>query len=123
MMYEVIAFAAKLSLSLLYYRLFARHRWMRYLIYLQLGLAFAMHMASIGVFGYLCLPHHGEGWLEAGLSARCHRQIVLIGYVRGPFNLLSDLYLLFLPLPAVWQLHAPLRKKLGICGIFLTGSL
>ena len=122
-MYVVVGFSAKLSLLLLYYRLFALHQWMRYLIYLGVGLSFALCVASLGVFGYLCLPHRGEGWLQAALSARCHQQFFLIAYVRGPLNLLSDLYLLLLPLPAVWELHVPLQKKLGISGIFLTGSL
>ena len=123
LMYGPVAFCAKLSLFLLYYRLFARHRWIKYLTYLGIGSALAMYTAGMAVYGYLCLPHHGENWLQAGLSSRCHKQFIMIGYVRGPFNVLSDLFLLILPLPAVWQLHIPLRKKIGIFGIFLTGSL
>ena len=123
MMYAVIAFCAKLSLFLLYHRLFGLHKWIRYLTYIGIGASFAVYTASVGVNGYLCLPHRGEQWVQAGLSPRCHRQLVWVAYVRGPFNVLSDLYLLVLPLPAVWQLHASLKKKLGISGIFLTGSL
>ena len=123
LLYGPIAFCAKLSLFLLYYRLFGRHQWIRYLVYLGIGSAAAMYTASMVVYGYLCLPHHGQSWIEAGLSSRCHNQFIMIGYVRGPFNVLSDLYLLFLPLPAVWQLQLPLRKRIGIAGIFLTGSL
>ena len=123
MMFAVIAFFTKLSLFLLYHRLFARHRWIKNLIYFGIAFSFAMYTASFSAFGYLCLPHRGEEWLEAALSPRCHRQHILIGDVRGPLNLASDLYLLILPLPAVWQLHLPRKKKSGICGIFLTGSL
>ena len=123
LLYGPIAFCAKLSLFLLYYRLFARHQWIRYLIYIGIGSVAAMYTASMIVYGYLCLPRSGQSWIEAGLSSRCHKQFIMIGYVRGPFNVLSDLYLLFLPLPAVWQLHLPLRKRVGIAGIFLTGSL
>ena len=123
LLYGPIAFCAKLSLFLLYYRLFARHQWIRYLVYLGIGSAAAMYTAGMIVYGYLCLPRRGQSWIEAGLSSRCHKQFIMIGYVRGPFNVLSDLYLLLLPLPAVWQLHLPLRKRLGIAGIFLTGSL
>ena len=123
MLYGPIAFCAKLSLFLLYYRLFARHQWIRYLVYLGVASAAAMYTASTIVYGYLCLPRRGQGWVEAGLSSRCHRQFILASYVRGPFNVVSDLYLLFLPLPAVWQLQIPLRKRLGIATIFLTGFL
>lgn len=123
LLYGPVAFCAKLSLFLLYNRLFGRHRWIRYLVYLGISSAAAMYTASMVVYGYLCLPRRGQSWIEDGLSSRCHNQFIMIGYVRGPFNVLSDLYLLFLPLPAVWQLQLPLRKRLGIAGIFLTGSL
>ena len=82
-----------------------------------------MYVPIMIVFGYLCLPRRGQSWLEAGDSPRCNKQFIVIGCVQGPFNTLSDLYLLSLPLPAVWQLQLPLRKRLGIAGIFLTGSL
>ena len=123
LMYGPITFCAKLSLFLLYYRLFGRHQWIRHLVYLGIGSVFAMYTAGMIVYGYLCLPRPGQSWIEAGLSSRCHDQFIMIGYVRGPFNVLSDLFLLLLPLPAVWQLHLPLRKKVGTYGIFLTGSL
>ena len=123
LMYGPIAFCAKLSLFLLYYRLFARHQWVRYLVYLGIASAATMYIAGMIVYGYLGLPRSGQSWIEAGLSSRCHKQFIMIGDVRGPFNVLSDLYILLMPLPAVWQLHLPLRKRLGIAGIFLTGSL
>ena len=123
LMYGPVAFCAKLSLFLLYYRLFSRHQWIRYMVYLGIGSAFALYTAGMIVYGYLCLPRRGQSWIEAGLSSRCHEQFIMVGYIRGPFNVLSDLFLLLLPLPAVWQLHLPLGKRLGISGIFLTGSL
>ncbi|KAL9100424.1 MAG: hypothetical protein Q9163_004206 [Psora crenata] len=122
LLYGPIAFCAKLSLFLFYYRLFARRQSMRYLIYLGIGSAAAMYTTSTIVYGYLCLPRSGQGWIEAGLSSRCNSQFIMLAYARGPFNVLSDLYLLFLPLPPVLQLQLPLRKRLGIAGIFLTGS-
>lgn len=122
-MYNPTAFCAKLSLLLLYYRLFARHRWVRYSVYLGIGSIATVYTADTIAYGYLCFPHGGQGWIEAATTARCYDNAILISYVRGPFNLLSDLYLLLLPLPAVWQLHLPLRKRLGIAGIFMTGSL
>ena len=123
LLYCPIAFCAKLSLFLLYYRLFSRQQWIRYLVYLGVGSVAAIYTATMIVCGYLCLPRPGQSWIEAGLSSRCHKQSIVIGYVQGLCNVLSDLYLLFLPLPAVWQLHLPLRKRLGLVGIFLTGSL
>lgn len=123
LLYGPVTFAAKLSLFLLYYRLFSRHQWMRNLVYLGIGATAASYFATMIVFGYLCLPRRGQGWIETVLSPRCHKQFIVTSYFRGPFNVLSDVYLLLLPLPAVWNLHLPLRKRIGIAGIFLTGSL
>ena len=53
------------------------------------------------VHGYQCLPRRGEGWIEAGFSSRRYRQFTMIAYVRGPFNHLSDLHLVFLQLPPI----------------------
>ena len=123
LMYAPIIFCAKLSLFLLYHRLFGRHFWIRYLVYLGIFCSVAMYATGIIVYGYLCLPRSGQSWVKAVLSSRCHQQFIMVGYVRGSFNILSDLYLLLLPLPAVWQLHLPVRKRLGIAIVFLTGSL
>ncbi|KAL8685955.1 MAG: hypothetical protein Q9218_007442 [Villophora microphyllina] len=123
LMYGPIAFCAKLTLFLLYYRLFGRHRWLRYLVYIGIGIAAAQYTAGAVVYGYLCLPRSGESWIEAGLSSRCHKQFIMSCYVRGPINVLNDLLILLMPLPAVWQLQLPLRKRLGITGIFFTGAL
>ena len=122
-MYGPIAFCAKLSLFLLYFRLFGIHSWIRYSVYLGIASAAAMYTTSFVMYGYLCLPHRGQSWIEAGLSSRCHEQWIVIGYVRGPFNVVSDLFLLLLPLPAVWQLRLPVRKRIWVAGVFLTGSL
>ena len=123
LLYGPIIFCTKLCLLLLYYRLFGRHQWMRRLVYLGIGFIFAAYTAQTILYGYLCLPRPRQSWLEAALSPRCHESFVVVGYFGGSFSLASDLYLLLLPLPAVWQLHLPLRKKLGIAGIFMTGSL
>ena len=121
MVYGPTSFCAKLALFLLYFRLFGRHQWMRNLIYLGIGCTAVINFGAIIVYGVLCLPRKGQTWIEAGLSSRCHKQYIMISYIRGPFNLLSDVYLLLLPLPAVWQLQLPLRRRVGIAGIFLTG--
>ena len=38
-------------------------------------------------------------------------------------DVVGDFAILFLPIPAVWDLQMPLKKKLGIISIFTLGSL
>lgn len=55
-------------------------------------------------------------------TARCQKSI-LYGEVQGAFNLVSDFYVLVIPMPAVWALQMPTKKKVGIIAIFMTGLL
>ena len=41
----------------------------------------------------------------------------------GVVSVLSDLYLIILPLPAVWNLQLPLRRKLAVSAMFFTGTV
>jgi len=76
----------------------------------------------------MCLPRDAAGPSQlassrAVESANCTRILPLIRIAVGIVNITSDLYLILLPLPAVWSLRLPLRKKLGLSTIFLTGSM
>ena len=59
---------------------------------------------------------------EAVQTPRCQESI-RYGEVQGVFNLVGDIYLLILPMPAVWALQITRRKKFGIMAIFMTGFL
>ena len=55
-------------------------------------------------------------------SPKCATSRPLV-IVIGVVSLVSDLYLVILPLPAVWQLQLPLRRKLAVSAMFFTGSM
>ena len=122
MVYGPAVFFAKLSLFLLYLRLFNPNQWTRVLIYFGILTTFVFYTATTVAFGALCIPRSGENWIESNFSPRCGKSIVMT-YVQGTFNVVSDFYILVLPIPVVWQLQMPLRKKVGVCAIFMTGIL
>ena len=41
----------------------------------------------------------------------------------GIFNVISDFMILILPMPALWRLQVPLRKKVMMIAVFATGFL
>ena len=43
--------------------------------------------------------------------------------VTGIFNVVSDFYILLLPMPALWRLQIPLQKKIPMMIVFATGFL
>lgn len=119
-LYGPVIFFAKAALLVLYLRLFSPNRLTRYLIYIGLVVKFAMYLTTTITAGVLCLPRPGESWLTALLSARC-RKTLSMTYIQGIFNVVSDFYILILAIPAVLKLQLHLRKKLGVCAIFMTG--
>jgi hypothetical protein len=50
-------------------------------------------------------------------------QLLTIVAGSGILGVLSDFYILVIPMHLVVRLRLPLGKKLGVCGIFLTGFL
>lgn len=73
----------------------------------------------------LCRPTDDQPqvpYLGPQAGSRCHRiQPLKIG--TGVVNLVSDLYLILIPLPAVWSLQMPLQKKISVSAMFLTGLM
>ncbi len=58
--------------------------------------------------------------MEVFSTPRCSRSVTY-SLVGASFNIVSDFYLLFLPIPAVLGLQMPTKRKLGVLAIFGTG--
>lgn len=43
-------------------------------------------------------------------------------YVNNSLNIVSDIAILVLPIPMIWQLQLPKRQRVGILAIFMTGG-
>ncbi len=122
MLYGPTVFFAKASLFLLYLRLFHPNQSTKIMIYFGMIFTLVFYAATTATFGVLCIPRSGETWMESDFSSRCKKSIVMT-YVQGIFNVVSDFYLLLLPIPVVWNLQMPLRKKIGVLTIFMAGLL
>ena len=47
--------------------------------------------------------------------------IVVLPYTSGIFNIISDFYILLIPLPLVWNLNMKLSRKLRLTALFSVG--
>lgn len=121
--YSPVVWLVKLSLFLLFLEIFRRLRWMRYCVYFGITLTGLFYLSVMTALAVLCGPREGQSqasYLSAMASPRCaHSKAVNL--VGGIFNVVTDFYILILPLPAVWSLQLPTRKKIGVSAIFLTG--
>ncbi|KAL9600281.1 MAG: hypothetical protein Q9179_003269 [Wetmoreana sp. 5 TL-2023] len=107
-------FFTKLSLLLLYHRVFAPDRVTKYLVYLGVLYCFVLYTTALLLTLLLC---------PSMLRASCKYQANLFIFISSGLNVAGDIYLLVIPLAAVAKLHLPLRKKLGASAIFFAGLL
>ncbi len=122
MLYSPSILMAKLSLLLLYLQIFRPNVRLRYCMYLTIGLISIFYSATFIAYAVLSIPRPGQSQLEAMLSVNTARDIPL-GITQGVVNVISDFLIFCLPIPVVWKLQLPRRKKVGVLAMFMTGLL
>lgn len=122
MSYCVTVFFTKLSLLILYLRIFSPDRNVRYAIYFGIIANAIVYAVSTVLFGAWCIPRHGQPWLESAETSRCRHSVVM-DYSQGIFGVISDLYIFILPMPSIMKLNLPHRKRMSLAAIFAMGFL
>lgn len=107
-------FFTKLSLLLLYYRLFAPDRVTKYLIVFGIFYCFILYTSYLLLSFLLC---------QSQIESACKHQWTLFFLTTSGLNVFGDFYLLLVPLAAVAKLRLPFREKLGVAAVFFTGLL
>ena len=121
-LYSLTMFFVKMSIYLLYHRLFAIDRWKKIAIYSGMGISSCFYLAMFTAELVLCVPRQQESWTSKTYRKRCTREEALSD-VHGVFDLVSDLYIFILPLPVLCRLQMSLNKKIGVTATFLTGLM
>lgn len=115
--------AVNISVLTLYFRVFGGSlRWMRITCVVGIVLLLGYHISFTTAFGAMCAPNPKAGYsqvamLMAFVSDKCTRSRVLV-LLMGVGNSFIDLVLLLLPLPVIWKLQMPLRRKVKTSGRF-----
>lgn len=123
MLYGPTVFLIKLSIFLLYLHIFAVSRRTRLLVYCGIVIVLVGNAIPTAIFGAACIPRVGEYWSQSFTSRRCHEESLETGLAAALINAITDYYVLWIPLPIVWKLNLPLRKKIGLVIIFMQGLL
>jgi hypothetical protein len=94
---------------------------MRLVIVASMGIVALFYSAFLVLFLSFIVPRRGESLLAAARRSQRSRDRLI------PMQTVCcagmDMVLCLLPLPVVWSLQLPTRKKLGICALLLTGML
>ena len=109
---------------MLYFRLFKPNKVTRWLVYGGISVCGSFYFASIVSESVLCLPGAGQSdtaWLLH--FNKCATPSRHLAVCQGVFGTLSDIYLLVIPIQSIFQLHLPLRRKIGVSAVFMIGVM
>lgn len=117
-----MAFFAKLSLFMLFYKLFKIQNFTRYAIIFGITISFIAYSSSLVACAITCAPRVGHPW-DIATATRCGHASQIRGFLFGITNLVLDIFLLILPILVIYPLPMSVKKKAGILAIFIFGSL
>jgi hypothetical protein len=120
LLYILSATLPKLAILCLYLRIF-RTRPYRLAAYAIAGVMILNYVTNVILSLTMCQPVRFK-WDKTIPGGVCGDLMAAYRWISVP-NLVTDLAILILPLPMVWNLHTGLSQKLGLTLTFLTGSL
>jgi hypothetical protein len=110
----------KLSILALYLRIFTTKPY-RYGAFFIAGILIAQWIIAWILTGIMCTPF-AYLWDKEIPGGHCLDQTRIFTWFSFP-NIVTDIMMLLLPLPVVWQLHTSKNQKIGLTITFLTFSV
>ncbi|SLM38834.1 hypothetical protein LPUS_09197 [Lasallia pustulata] len=123
LLYPPVMLLVKLSLFLLYLRVFAVFRHIRILIFIGIAFHLILYTTSFVLEFVFCYPRRGQSFLMSFTAPSCAGDATKLGIAQGVANIIGDFYLLLTPVPVIWKLQLSFQKKVGVTAIFMTGFL
>ncbi len=118
---NILLYTIKLSALSLYLRLFSANKRFKLTVYVAMGIVVATALAFLLVTCLQCIPLRIL-WQLDFQNGHCIN-IPRMAFIGVIVNALTDVLVLCLPLPLIWRLHLPLRKKIGVTLIFASGGM
>lgn len=116
-------FLAKLSILLLYLRIFEIKKSIRVGVVIGAVWAFLAYIPNIVVSGYFCAPRIGQPW-DIRIGSTCDQPATKKWLVTSAaMSLVLDIFILVLPIPVVLRLHLNGKRRIGVFLIFFTAVL
>ena len=118
-LYTVTSGLVKYSILLFYRRLFPQ-RSVRIALWTIGAIVLSWQVASLFAFFLQCTPL-SKAWDFTAPGTCIDVSKVWIG--NAVTNIITDLILIALPMPLIWNLHISKTQKVALTGVFLTGAL
>lgn len=104
----------------MYLQIFRPLMWLRRCVYAGLAVVWAWYVAMFAAQIAITAPPPGKGWVESFGTPQYLRTFKLC-VPTATFSLVSDVYILILPLIAISHLQLSMAKKIGVATMFSTG--
>ncbi|KAK8061888.1 hypothetical protein PG994_008254 [Apiospora phragmitis] len=118
--YLILSACIKLMFLFFYRRLFLQHPKMKYTVGAAIAFVSLFHLAIFFATVFACSPIARQ-W-DVSIPGNCNNPEIL-PYLSGSVSSVTDIFVLLLPVPLVWTLHATTRKKFGVLAVFGVGVL
>ncbi|KXX74197.1 Inducible T-cell costimulator, partial [Madurella mycetomatis] len=123
-MYVVSAMWVKVTLLVLYLRIFRPSLRANIMIWLGIGICVLFYVICVVTALVNCLPINKSLPINdpTGSSA-CGQPQLNLALTQSVFSVITDFYVLTIPMSLVLGLHLPFGRKIGVSALFLTGLL
>lgn len=123
LLYIISSALVRASIFFLYYRLFGHIRSTKNVIHAGLATCIVFYTIVAIIHLNYCTPRPSDGGWNLPAFERCAEPDIRLSIAQAAFGSAFDLFLLLLPVVQVLRLNMPLRKRVGVAAIFMTGSL
>ncbi|KAL2819497.1 hypothetical protein BJX63DRAFT_428712 [Aspergillus granulosus] len=118
-LYNISAMFIKISILTFYFRMFSPSLRARALIWAGIVVICVMYMGlTISLLAWM-VPHWDD--LSPANSRSLRTSARIIDFTLGVFSVVSDFYVLAIPIAIVFRLHIATNRKIGVACIFLVG--
>lgn len=123
-LFALSALFVKATLLVFYLRVFAPLPYTRIMIWAGIAFTVAVYVGTAMATVILYVPQHGGemGWI-APKSDAVMEALMAVPAAQGVIGIVTDFYILCIPIHLVIQLHLPLGRKIGVVCVFLSGFL
>jgi hypothetical protein len=119
-LYCVAVAFPKLSILAMYLRIFTQRAY-RVITWIVIAVITASAIAGVVTSLASCKPLTAR-WDPTKLATHCINSVRYWQGMSVP-NIATDLVILILPMPPIWQLHLPKSQKIALTGVLILGSL
>jgi hypothetical protein len=119
--YKITFGLTKISILLLYLRVFGVWRFFKWLCWLMIGLVLSFTIASVVTSIFQCMPVQFAFDKSAANGQGTCIDLTKFWYANAGFNIGTDTIIIIMPIFPVKGLNIPTRSKIALCGVFAVG--